>query len=693
MQDVELYLTKYDNSKKAVTLQDACTVIKLSNSFTQISAELTFTLGYNKVSDLGVEIEEGDIVSLFYRRGQVFNGKVVEVDKKGKAKQISVTAYDYCWWLCKSNITKNFSDMSIKDALIEIYNEVGAKYAIDRELGDNGNIMLGNHLVIDKPVSKVLYAIYSEITQKTGLYYYMHMNEYGLIEITEADKYYSHLSITKSSYDSANGNLIDYEINRSIQNMVTQVRLYNEDGSPLGIEGVESSIDTDGNTVNVLYSENAKSGRYGTIQETVTVKASDEEDQEGNSSNLQEALQKANKILDEKGSPKHTLTVQCFGDINYKPAYGVMINIEDEPDYKDKFMYIVSSEWTWNNKNSTFISKLELSPSKHHDLITWADIETKQQEDEESSSSGEGGSDLWNRIEAELKKHLGVPYVWGGKAPPGMDCSGYIAYVYNQFSNELEITSNDKKLEAYTYTMMNQGKDVTKDFPNNLVKGDIIFPHAGHVVAYIGDNQVIHEPKTGDVCKISSIYFSSVAKVIRVIPDSAWQSSTTFSGKQIVTAAQLKQLNWVDADNVINDLNKCLTKYEINTPSRICHFISQCAAETDAGYYKVEAGSGSSAVSGGSKYKGGGYIQLTHDYNYRDFAKAMGDNKIYTDGAEYVGKNYPWSSAGWWWGNNNMNKLCDSNPTVEQVTKRVNGGYNGLAKRKSYYEKCKNIFK
>lgn len=35
-----------------------------------------------------------------------------------------------------------------------------------------------------------------------------------------------------------------------------------------------------------------------------------------------------------------------------------------------------------------------------------------------------------------------------------------------------------------------------------------------------------------------------------------------------------------------------------------------------------------------------------------------------------------------------MNALCDSNPTVEQVTRRVNGGYNGLASRKHWYNKC-----
>ena len=110
-----------------------------------------------------------------------------------------------------------------------------------------------------------------------------------------------------------------------------------------------------------------------------------------------------------------------------------------------------------------------------------------------------------------------------------MDCSGYIAYCYNKFSDQLEITSSSGQLTSYTYTMMNEGKDVTSEFPDGLRPCDIIFPYSGHVVAYIGENKVIHEPKTGDVCKISDIYFSNPAKVIRVVPDSAWSSGGSVS--------------------------------------------------------------------------------------------------------------------------------------------------------------------
>ena len=40
-----------------------------------------------------------------------------------------------------------------------------------------------------------------------------------------------------------------------------------------------------------------------------------------------------------------------------------------------------------------------------------------------------------------------------------------------------------------------------------------------------------------------------------------------------------------------------------------------------------------------------------------------------------------------------MNSLCDTDPSVEQVTLRVNGGYNGLEDRKAYYGRAECYIK
>ncbi|NFO86442.1 hypothetical protein FDC58_10730 [Clostridium botulinum] len=534
MKDLVLYLVKYNDHDKIVRLQNYCTEIKLSNSFTQIAAELNFTMPHATLSStlVKINVELADIVQLYYKDEQIFYGKVIDIGEKGKEETIKVTCYDKSWWLCKSNITKNFSNISIRDALRDVYEEVGAQWDIDKELGSNGDIILNSHLVKDKPVPKVLNAIYNEITKKIGVYYYLHLNEDGIFTITEADKYFSGMTIKmSSSKNSADGNLIDYEVNESMQNMITRVALYNEDGSK-----AKYGVDEHDEVVNTISLEETDLSRWGIIQEMITM------DSEGD---LPKAQNEAKRLLQDKSVQTEELSIVCFGDINYKVAHGVMVKIP-ATKYYDRFMYILSSEWSWN-KDGTFISKLSLSPSKHHDLVEFKDIEEKQ--DEETNLKEGTGSDLVNRILEELKRHLGLPYKWAGKSPNegGMDCSGYIAYVYNQFSDELEVTSNSHTLTSQTYTMMNEGKDVTKDFPDNLKQCDIVFPHSGHVQAYIGDGKVIHEPQTGDVCKISDLNKNKIAKVIRVVPDNAWNNgvsggttSNGYSSKYVELAKDLE---------------------------------------------------------------------------------------------------------------------------------------------------------
>ena len=172
-------------------------------------------------------------------------------------------------------------------------------------------------------------------------------------------------------------------------------------------------------------------------------------------------------------------------------------------------------------------------------------------------------------------------------------------------------------------------------------------------------------------------------------------------GMQLVTKEQLAHV-WgcstklITSDEIV-ELNKCLNKFGIITPIRIRHFLSQISHESGGGRYKEELASGDdyegrsdlgNTQSGdGRKYKGAGYIQLTGRANYQDFANYMKDSRI-MEGVSYVAKIYPFTSAGYFWYTNKLNSICDTNPSVDQVTYRVNGGYNGLDDRKMYYQRC-----
>jgi peptidoglycan DL-endopeptidase CwlO len=91
-------------------------------------------------------------------------------------------------------------------------------------------------------------------------------------------------------------------------------------------------------------------------------------------------------------------------------------------------------------------------------------------------------------------QYLGVPYVWGGASPAGFDCSGFIMYVFAQVGVSLP----HHAASQYSY-----GVPVPRD---QLQPGDLVFfDGLGHAGIYIGGNQFIHAPHTGDVVKISAM--------------------------------------------------------------------------------------------------------------------------------------------------------------------------------------------
>jgi cell wall-associated NlpC family hydrolase len=97
------------------------------------------------------------------------------------------------------------------------------------------------------------------------------------------------------------------------------------------------------------------------------------------------------------------------------------------------------------------------------------------------------------------EQYLGVPYVWGGDNPlTGFDCSGLTKYVYAQLG---------VALPHYAAGQWSQGPQIDS---YQLQPGDLVFfePRAdgpGHVGIYVGGDQFIEAPHTGDVVKLASL--------------------------------------------------------------------------------------------------------------------------------------------------------------------------------------------
>ena len=93
---------------------------------------------------------------------------------------------------------------------------------------------------------------------------------------------------------------------------------------------------------------------------------------------------------------------------------------------------------------------------------------------------------------------LGVPYVYGGSAPSGFDCSGFTSYVFKN-----TVGSIPRVAQA-------QYDATTRVSRDDLLPGDLVFfgsstSSISHVGIYVGSNQFIHAPSTGDVVKYSSL--------------------------------------------------------------------------------------------------------------------------------------------------------------------------------------------
>lgn len=173
-------------------------------------------------------------------------------------------------------------------------------------------------------------------------------------------------------------------------------------------------------------------------------------------------------------------------------------------------------------------------------------------------------------------------------------------------------------------------------------------------------------------------------------------------------------------------LNELMPKYGIDTTLRQRHFLAQLLHESGAFNYvsenmnysadgllktfgkyfptRAEAehyarqpdkianrvyanrmGNGSESTGDGWRYRGRGLIQTTGKDNYLMASKGMfGDERLLWMPEILEQPEYAVESACFFWKANNLNALADRDDIVA-VTRRINGGTNGLNDRQKYY--------
>ena len=204
--------------------------------------------------------------------------------------------------------------------------------------------------------------------------------------------------------------------------------------------------------------------------------------------------------------------------------------------------------------------------------------------------------------------------------------------------------------------------------------------------------------------------------------------------KKLLSIDQLLYINnnlyKVKCEEYIDALNKVLPENGIDTPLRVSHFLAQVIHES--GHFKTNVenlnysasalksvfkkyfpsdelanqyarqpekianrvyanrmGNGPEASGDGWKYRGRGLIQLTGYNNYKNCKDDMHIDIVKNPDLLLVPE-YALKSACWFWNKNNLNQYADKDD-ITTITKRINGGTNGISDREANLKKAKKI--
>src|SRR5574343_544748 len=184
----------------------------------------------------------------------------------------------------------------------------------------------------------------------------------------------------------------------------------------------------------------------------------------------------------------------------------------------------------------------------------------------------------------------------------------------------------------------------------------------------------------------------------------------------------IDKLKGVIPDSVLVQIPDVISKFQINTPLRLAHFLSQCSHESGnfkavsenlnysvdglkkifGQYFPVDLatqyatnpekiasrvygsrmGNGDESTKEGYKFRGRGFIQLTGKANYQAFDAFVAED--ITNNPDLVATKYPLLSAAWFFSKAGLNAVADTgsgNDVITKITKKINGGTNGLDDR------------
>src|SRR5688572_2678005 len=157
-------------------------------------------------------------------------------------------------------------------------------------------------------------------------------------------------------------------------------------------------------------------------------------------------------------------------------------------------------------------------------------------------------------------------------------------------------------------------------------------------------------------------------------------------------------------------LTAAISEFGIDRPARTAAFLAQLAHESAQFRFmeeiwgptpaqrryeppgKLAADLGNTERGDGLRFKGRGPIQITGRANYRRFGNLLGFDLV-ADPARAARPEVAFRIAGLFWSKKGLNELADqlTAEAFREITRRINGGFNGLAERERFYAAAKTV--
>lgn len=145
-------------------------------------------------------------------------------------------------------------------------------------------------------------------------------------------------------------------------------------------------------------------------------------------------------------------------------------------------------------------------------------------------------------------------------------------------------------------------------------------------------------------------------------------------------------------------------EFAIESPARTAAFLAQLAHESAQFRFmeeiwgptpaqrryeppgKLAADLGNTEPGDGQRFKGRGPIQITGRANYQRFGELLGLDLL-TDPPSAALPEVAFRIAGLFWSKKGLNEIADlaTDDAFREITRRINGGFNGLADRQRFY--------